>query len=150
MEKDYNQFKEENDILKKENELMKNQLSTLKNNSNNNNSPKTFIVSIAKCESFEILGSQEEEEFEEIYIDNNGNMPPQFLQNKNIGEEYNDEAGVEGEEEEEQELTDEQKLMLLQQMKMQQMQGQNGDDEEEYIIGQGDNEEMENVEYEEI
>ena len=99
MEKDYQKFKVENDLLKKENDFIKMQLESFKNNkSNNNAAPKPFIVSIAKCESFEILGAQgeEEEEYEEVFFEN-GNVPPQFLQNQHIGEDgdYGEEDGEE-------------------------------------------------------
>lgn len=173
MEKEYEEFKKENDALKKDNEFMKIQLDSLKKNNNNN--PKPFTVSISKCENFQFLGAQhgnEEEEYEEVYFEN-GNIPPQFLQNQHMGEEGDYGEGEEEGGEEEQidlnNLTDEQKQLLLQ-MQMQ----QNGEEEyidengEHYIInngeneedengenyeefdGQGNNENMEGVEYEEI
>ena len=145
MEKEYQEFKKENELLKKDNEFMKLQLNSFKNN----NKPKPFITSIVKCDTFDIIDSKgEEDEVEEIYFEN-GNIPPQFLQNQNMGEE-----GDYGEEEGEEQidfdaLTDEQKQQVLLQMQMQQMQ-QNGEEGEyidengeHYIINNGENEEEE-------
>ena len=88
----------------------------------------SFTPSIVKTESFEIVGVKgEDDDVEEVYFDN-GNIPPQFLQNQNANEE-----GDYGEEEGEDQidfeaLTDEQKQQVLLQMQMQQMQ-QNGEEE---------------------
>ena len=106
---------------------MKNQINSNKNEISNN--PKPFITSIVKGESFDILGAQGDDEYEEICFEN-GNIPPQFLQNQHMGEEgdYGEgDEGEEGDDGEEQinleDLTEEQKQMLIQ-MQMQQMQNQ--------------------------
>ena len=108
---------------------MKPSLNTKKNDSNkkDNQIPKPFVTSIVKVESFNILGAQGDDEYEEICFEN-GNMPPQFLQNQHMGEEGD--YGGEGEENDEgddeqeqiniQDLTEEQKQMSIQ-MQMQQM-----------------------------
>ena len=145
MEKEYEEYKKENELLKKDNEYMKLQLDSLKSINN----PKPFTPSIVKTESFEIVGVKgEDDDVEEVYFDN-GNIPPQFLQNQNANEE-----GDYGEEEGEDQidfeaLTDEQKQQVLLQMQMQQMQ-QNGEEGEyidengeHYIINNGENEEEE-------
>ena len=128
------------------------------NNANNAGSgnaaaPKKLIAEIAKTAHFEILGVQkqhqqgegEEEEYEEIYF-GNGNIPPQFLQNQQMGEEGVYDGGEEEGDVEEQELDEEQlKMLQMHIMQNQQMQNQNdpngNNDMEEYANYQ--NEEME-------